>query len=237
MNWTEKSELRCKAIGDKAGAYVWMSNAAAEKYMFYEDVIGIATVVFTFLLGGSGIPALAATADVHTIQIVNGVVQGLVFLSGFFMAIIQYYNIPGTREQYRWCAASYSALFIDIQKTLQHTPDKRAEFSFYYAHIQEKHFELIGKTPEMPPDIVQKYYRKLGNAAICEDILFNDIDTIDVYVDSERDITASVMPEHQSIKDSLKTARSKRIEALDKSKPMSSPRKKFELERYTVGVL
>ena len=210
--WSQKEILKCKSIGDKAGAHVWLTNRTARKYNRIQNYAGIFMILFSFLTGASGIPSLVATTDLTIIRIVNGIIQGCLFFLGLLNAILKYIDISDTRDKHLWASAAYGSMFIDIQKTLQTSADKLPDFAIYFASLQEKDFELSRKIPDIPKDIVKSYYQIMGTHAIKQDILFNDSDSLEICIDNEELLTTGgVIPPTADIESALKQTRSRRL--------------------------
>lgn len=210
--WSQKEILKCKSIGDKAGAYVWLTNRTARKYHRIQRYAGIFMILFSFLTGASGIPSLVATEDLTIIRIVNGIVQGCLFFMGLVNTILEYINISDIRDKHLWASAAYGSMFIDIQKTLQTPADKRPDFAIYFASLQEKDFELSRKIPDIPKDIVKSYYQIMGTHAIKQDILFNDSDNLEICIDNEEMLTTGgAIPPTADIEIALKQSKSRRL--------------------------
>lgn len=181
-SWSEKSTLKCKTIGDRAGAYVWLLNKTAEYYESIDFRVGVGLIVTAYLLGTGGMPTLIANADPLTIKIVNGIIQGLMVILGTAKVAILAFGFNKRISKHRWASAAFSGLFIDIQKTLGQPVDKRESFHTFYERIQEKEFSLKRKTPYIPPHIINQYYYTLGPKALSTEILLGDVQEIDVYI-------------------------------------------------------
>lgn len=255
--WSQKEVLKCKSIGDKAGAYVWLTNRTARKYHRIQRYTGIFMILFSFLTGASGIPSLIATEDLKIIRIVNGIVQGCLFFLGLLNSLLEYIDISDKRDKHLWASAAYGSMFIDIQKTLQTSAFKRPDFAIYFASLQEKDFELSRKIPDIPKDIVKSYYQIMGTHAIKQDILFNDSDSLEICIDNEEMLTTGgAIPLTADIESALKQTKSRRLkntprETRDGLKTSSVPstpkspkedKKKekdekinFQLERYFIS--
>jgi hypothetical protein len=262
-SWSEKTTLKCKMIGDRCGAFVWLLNRTAEYYENLDFHIGIGLIVSAYLLGAGGMPTLIVDIDAEIIKIFNGIIQGLMILLGTTKVIVLSLGFNKRVSKYRWASSAFSALFIDIQKTLGQTPDKREGFHTFYQRIQEKEFSLKRKTPYIPATVITSYYNILGPKALAMDILFGDVQEIEILVEGGKELSHAKPTindvniilsraksiRHQSYADDLiiskrdfKTPVSEQdlsaviVETPDirKAKKVSELRR-YELERYFIG--
>ena len=227
--WTKGNTLKCKTIGDRAGAYVWLSNKTARRYEKTASIFEITIIVIMFILGGGGIPSLVATDNLTVIMAVNLTIQGLLMLLGTVKAVYEYLDYQKKIKKHNWASTQYSNLFIDIQKMLQTPESDRPKFSEFYAQIEKKEFSLQRKTPYIPENIIKEYYAKLKSRALKRDILFGHSLEIDICIDAGDNPTISVAPTDSEINSSMKKARSVRHEDYAETlkisnKSKSSPR-------------
>jgi hypothetical protein len=190
-SWSEKSVLKCKTIGDRAGAFVWLLNKTAEYYESIDFNIGIGLIVAAYLLGAGGMPTLIANVEPSIVRIINGIIQGLMVVLGTAKVAIIAFGFNKRISKHRWASAAFSGLFVDIQKTLGQPVEKRESFHTFYQRIQEKEFSLKRKTPYIPPRVIKQYYITLKAKALATEILFGDVQEIDVYIESGKEFLAN----------------------------------------------
>ena len=253
-SWNTSRILKCKIVGDRAGAMVWILNHTAAYYDNLDQLTEIVLIVLTFLLGIGGIPSLVLTSDLTIVRIVNGIIQGIMLCIGLCKTIKTWYGFNTRISKHRWASSAYNSLFRDIDATLQKPANKREVYHTYYKKIQEKTFELLQKTPYVPPKIVKLYYATLGDTALSAKILFGGVQQIDIesgivdsHIPSTRDIFAALKHSesirHKCYKDELN--RSKVILTRPKNSPKGdfndlakakrvSETRRYELERYFI---
>ncbi len=253
-SWSEKTTLKCKMIGDRCGAFVWLLNRTAEYYENIDFNIGIGLIVAAYLLGTGGMPTLIANADAEIIKIFNGIIQGLMVLLGTAKVIVLAMGFNKRVSKHRWASSAFSALFIDIQKTLAQPLDKREGFNTFYQRIQEKEFSLKRKTPYIPAKVITSYYNTLGAKALAMDILFGDVQEIEIFVETGKE-SSHAKPTSADLNDVLSRSKSVRhksyaedfaismsnlndlkevvVEDMNKAKKVSELRR-YALERYFI---
>lgn len=238
-NWTNENILKCKMIGDRAAAYVWLTNRAADHYDFYRNVAEVLLIIFTYLFGAGGIPSLAITNDVTIIRIVNGIIQGAIILLGLCKSIFEWMNLTEKIKEYGWASAAHASLFIDIQRMLDQQPGDRRDFSQFHTQIMEKELGNMAKTPHIPSKIIRDYYACMGVKAIPKNVLFNEgageIELIDADFNYKSD-----SPTNKQIDDYVKKTNRVRDELTEsevkpKIKKTLSSKKLYELDRYFIN--
>ena len=80
--WTAENSKKCKIIGDRAGAHVWLCNRTVEYYEHIENRLDLGLTIFIYLLGSGGIPSLFTATELNMIQWINGAIQVLLIIVG-----------------------------------------------------------------------------------------------------------------------------------------------------------
>lgn len=182
--WNEKNLLRTKYILEKISAKIYLIGKTKKYYKKKESQWDIFILITTYLLGAGGIPSLIITDDINIIQIVNGIIQGLIIVLGLFKTIYRWLNYKGKIKEYDWAHHKYSDLYIKINSTLNKNIEKRCSFRKFYKEIQQEDFALQLKSPELPKHILKNYYDKMKNNAIKEEILNGDVNIIESYINN-----------------------------------------------------
>lgn len=201
--WNDKNTLKIKSIGDRAGAYVWLTNQTADVYESRMNNSDLVIMIITYLIGSSGIAPLIATDNVYIIKWINGIIMAITIIVGIAKTIQRSLNYQKNIKKHGWASAQYTALFLDIQKVLQDPIPQRPRFNKFYLNIQKKEINLRQKTPYIPENIVSIYYNKMGNAALKPEILFGDVHTIEVCVDTDTPIAADIKPTSSEIDENI----------------------------------
>ncbi len=238
--WTDDNILKCKMIGDRAAAYVWLTNRASDYYDFYRNIAEIILIIFTYIFGAGGIPSLAISNDIHIIRIVNGIIQGGMILLGLCKTIFEWFNVTEKIKEYGWASAAHASLFVDIQRMLDQSPADRREFSQFHTQIIEKELGNMAKTPHIPSRIIRDYYECMGTKAIPKNVLFNEgAGEIEVIVDTDFNYKSD-SPTHKQIDEYVKKTHRKKDELTDSEitpavKHTLSSKKLYELDRYFIN--
>jgi len=181
--WTDDNWDKCKIIGDRAGAFVWLTNHTSEYYEKNEKYFEPFIIISAYLLGGGGIPSLVATDNLDLIRIVNGIIQGMVILLGIVKHLYQWMEYRKKIKKYGWASASYTTLFLEIEKTLNEPIEHRPKFNKFHTNIQKKEFSLQRKTPYIPESIIKDYYKTMGAHALKREVIFGANHNIDNALD------------------------------------------------------
>ena len=209
-SWTNKAEVRCKTMGDRAAALVWLLNNTANYYENIDNKLTIAIGVLGLLLSGGGISTVIADVEPHIVRIFNGIILGLLLLLSCGKLAITLYGFSKRISKHRWASASFAGLFSDIQKTLEKPAEKRESFHTFFERIQEKEFSLNRKTPYVPPRIIKKYYETFKDRALESSILFGNIQEIDVFIENGKNFMVSKPPSSEAITTMLQHTKSVR---------------------------
>lgn len=79
-SWSDRSTIKCKTMGDRAAAFVWLANRVAEYYESIDFNLNLAIIVIGYILAIGGVPVLIVTDDAQIIKICDGVIQSLIGL-------------------------------------------------------------------------------------------------------------------------------------------------------------
>lgn len=196
-SWNDKNVLKCKTVGDRAGAMVWLTNHTAEYYGMIDQYSEIGLNILTYILSVGGAPSLIVSNNLDVIRIVNGIVQAMLLFIGLCVSIKTWYGFNKRISKHRWVSSAYQALFLDIEKMLQLPEHKREAFHSYYKKIQEKTFKLQQKMPYISPRVVKLYYKTLGTRALSSEILFGDVQQIEINIDENKPLSNEVPSTHE----------------------------------------
>ena len=183
-NWDTKNILRCNIISEKAAAYIYMIGMTIKYYETNQSRWEIIIIICTFILGAGGIPSLVIADDIETVRIVNGIIQGLLLTLGLLKTIYQWKNYKDTIKEFSWSYHKYADLYVKIETTLNTDYKKRTHFKKFYEEIQKKDFALQRKTPKIPDHIIKKYYKKMGDTALTQPVLFGTVNMIETYINN-----------------------------------------------------
>jgi len=224
--WSDKNILKCKTIGDRAGAYVWLCNTTSNSYEQRSKYIQFGIIAFTFIISIAGVPSIIWTDSADLLKISAGIIAGLVTLLGFIEGAMEWLGYPKSIKKHGWASSQYANQFMDIERTLSTDVKSRPRFSKFYAQIKKKEFSLQSKTPYIPPRIFKSYYKILGNQALRRELLFGDVNVIDVYVEDEKSTLAKDLPDSNEIHNEVKKSQSQRHKEYRKDfrKAKSTPR-------------
>lgn len=203
MGWSDENIARCKVIGDRAGAHVWLANQTIEYYEHIDNVLELVITLFLFIFGSSGISTLLAIQEDYS-KIINLILQSMIILSGVLSGIKKWLDYKKRIRRLNWYSTKCSDLFLDIEKNLNIKKSSR-KFPKYYKEIQKKEFILQREMPYIPKNIIKKYYKMFQNHALSHDILFDSSSTtIEIY--------AKKNPTNKELDDECKKQEKKRKE-------------------------
>lgn len=197
--WNEKNELRCEIILKKSSAYIYLIGKTMKYYDNLKSRWEVCIIILTYILGAGGIPSLIATDNVDTIRVINLIIQGLIIALGVAKTIYQWIDYDRKIKDFAWSYHKYTDLYVKIEKQLNLVPKNRKRFNDFYEKIQKIDFEIQRKTPEIPKNIINNYYKKMGTLAVKKPILFGTVNMVEMYLRDPNDYCISPNDSNQNL--------------------------------------
>lgn len=248
-NWSKDREERCKIIGTKAAAFIWMHNKTAHKYSFWNRVFLFVMLIGGYLFGtsGAGISGLATHfQDTNAFNIVQIVISVLVLCLGIIGTVHTFLGYDEKIGKQRWASGKNTTIYLNIKKELAKSRKDRHDYHKFYKEISTLEFKIKNDAPIIPSDIIKNYYKTFGDNAISQDELFNLGDEIVIAPEDESDSSEPLKTKAKSIRFfkakstrppqsavGLQKAKSKKDYTTFKGKGAKlTNRQRYELEKY-----
>lgn len=169
MRHSEQIKL-LKKIGDKAGAFVFLYNECVKHYKNRDFILNITTIIGTFVLGSSGIPA-TFSRDVQTAFYISIVINLFTMFMGsisLYAIVMNYGEKIGSAQ---WASSKYVDLYNEIQRLI--LEDSTNINDNQKNKILETSNEINNNFPVIPGNIYKIYKELFGENAISEEDLYH----------------------------------------------------------------
>ena len=171
--WTPEKEEKCRLIGNRASAFVWMSNQASAYYNRINKILTVMTTISSYLLGGSGIPVLFATAEFTSKYGNLGIQIGMITV-GIIQTVQQVIGVSSSAGKYQILETQNQALVQKIQLELSKEVESRSPYEAFYDDLITMESDLKTQNNDIPKRFIDSYYKTLGTSALSYATLFID---------------------------------------------------------------
>lgn len=172
--WSPEKEEKCRLIGNRASAFVWMANQATIYYGRINKTLTILTTVSSYILGGSGIPVLFSTQDFASKYGNLGIQIGMIIV-GIVQTAQKVSGVAETFGKYQILETQNQALVQKVQLELSKEVESRSPYEAFYDDLLTMESELRTQNNDIPQRIIDSYYKTLGESALSYATLFVDI--------------------------------------------------------------
>lgn len=171
--WSEETERSYAAIGDRAGARVYLYNKTADLYSHINTAFSVFLVMASYAIGAAGI-SIAFSVDCEDTSYVNLVIQLATIAVGTIEAAHRFLNFENKIALLRWSSAKSSSIFVEIQRTLACDRGMRPRPADFCARISTAESELRTYAPDIPDWVYRSYKRRFGSGAISYRALYGE---------------------------------------------------------------
>lgn len=171
--WNEELEQNYIAIGDRAGARVYLYNETADFYSKINSGFSLFLVMASYVIGVAGI-SIAFSVDCEDATYVNLIIQLATIAVGTVEAAHRFLGLENKIAQLRWSSGKASSIFLEIQRTLSREPAHRSRPDDFCDMIASAESELRTYAPNIPGWVFFKYKKKLKDRALSYDAVYGD---------------------------------------------------------------
>jgi uncharacterized membrane protein YgcG len=169
--WNSSAEHRCKTIGDRSGAFVWLYKESSSYMVTINSIFSLFTIISTALLGTGGIPMLFAY-DNYVMKYGNLAIQVCMIMIGIVETVRKTLKFEEKISKFNYSCIKNQTLFNKIKNELNKPTEKRTKFEQFFEEIIKLDCEAHENDNDIPHLVIALYTKKMGKHALSYDMLF-----------------------------------------------------------------